>query len=98
MSTNLEDLYDLFPSLTVSKVLMDSAIFLSPSVFFRTVEQRIFGLSNISTVAAWAAVLINDSGIAEERDLVLVGCKKRHFCRLEAHTESYFLLFFEKLC
>ena len=62
MAIYLEDLGDLFPMLTVGKVLVDSAIFLTPSVLFGTVEQCIIGLSNISTVASRASVLIYDSG------------------------------------
>ena len=59
------------------------------SVFFRTVKPRIFGLPNISTVAAMAVVLIYDSRTGKERDLVHVGCEKRYICRLNAHTKSY---------
>ena len=96
MAIYLKDLGDLFPMLTAGEVLVDSAIFLTPSVLFRTVKQCVLGLSNISTVTSRASVLIYDSRVAQERDLVLVGCKKRHFRRLEAHTELHFLLLLEE--
>ena len=60
-----ESLY-VSPSITFSKMLVDSAVFLAPCMLLRTVLQRRFRFTNILFLAIRARIFVKHERIAHE--------------------------------
>ena len=81
------------PSFAFVEMYIDGTVFLGPSVLFRPVEHRWFGLSDVSCWAAWAWVFIDYHRIAKKRNLILVRSEEGDLWWLEENIDLY--LFFE---
>ena len=53
-------------------MLEDCAILLPPPVLFSSIKECVFCFPDVGTVAAGAGIFVDDTGIAEEGDLIFV--------------------------